>query len=229
MRVELDRLRLCRGASEVLRVPRLRFPASGVVLVSGANGSGKTTLLETLALLRPPAAGTVRFDGEDAFAAPGRRLDVTLVLQEPVLFGGTVLSNVELPLRIRGVARRERRLLADEALDSLDALALAKRPARRISAGERKRAAIARSLCASPRLLLLDEPFAHLDPGGIECVRRCVRRAAGEQQALVILSSPPDLAPDGAWDALVDLDRARALLSLDERSVRFNPERSYAR
>jgi tungstate transport system ATP-binding protein len=226
MRIEIDHAMLRRGQKDVLFVSHLALAPEVIVAVVGPNGSGKTTLLETLALLQRPATGAIRLDGVDPFAKPSfarrARLEITLVLQEPYLFAGTVRSNVELPLRIRGARRVERRRLAVEFLDRLGVAALAESNSGNLSAGEKQRVAMARALATSPSVLLLDEPFAHLDPEG---VRRTagVMRAMASDGALVVFSAPPGAFPEGSEDFRLDLSRARVHAS------RFNSERSAVR
>ena len=233
MRVELDRVRLRRGGRDVLFVPRLSLPRAARIAIIGRNGSGKTTLLETLALLRPPSEGLVRLDGKDVFSRRSllerARRDVTLVLQEPYLFAGSARANVELPLRIRGLGRRERQRRVESALELVGARELGDRKAGSISAGERQRVALARAIVAEPRLLLLDEPFAHLDLEGIDRLRLLLREQSLARDSLVVLSSPPGSLPEDAFDLRFDLLEGLVLPSVVSTTPRFNLERTVAR
>lgn len=164
-------------------------PGEAVALV-GPNGSGKSTLLRILALLEPPAAGEVAILGETAGpseADRGRlRRSITLALPQPWLFVGTALRNVERGLAARGVPAAERRERARRALEDLGAAHLAPRDARRLSTGETSRVALARALVLETPVLLLDEPFAHLDPGGVPAARAAVERRLAAGAAVIL-------------------------------------------
>ncbi|MEO3760307.1 ABC transporter ATP-binding protein [Mycobacterium sp. B14F4] len=130
----------------------------------GPSGSGKTTLLRVIAGFEQPTAGVVRLGGVDVTGLPARHRDVNTVFQEYALFPHmTVGQNVEYGLKVRGVAKAERRR---RTADALDMVRLAGQGARRpaeLSGGQRQRVALARALVGRPRVLLLDEPLGALD------------------------------------------------------------------
>jgi tungstate transport system ATP-binding protein len=136
-----------------------------VLAVIGPNGSGKSTLLRVLALLQPPDAGQVFFQGRATTARDGlgARRRMAIVFQQPLLTDGTVEDNVEMGLRFRGVPPAERQARARRWLDRFGIAALAGRRARTLSGGEAQRVALARGLVLEPDVLLLDEPFGALD------------------------------------------------------------------
>ncbi|MDF2824682.1 MAG: ABC-type spermidine/putrescine transport system, ATPase component [Mycobacterium sp.] len=132
--------------------------------ILGPSGSGKTTLLRLIAGFEHPTAGVVKLAGKDVTSLPPAQRDTNTVFQQYALFPHmTVSQNVEYGLRVRGVARPERRRRADEALSMvrLDGFA-ARRPAE-LSGGQQQRVALARALVGRPRVLLLDEPLGALD------------------------------------------------------------------
>jgi molybdate transport system ATP-binding protein len=144
-----------------------RFP----LLILGPSGSGKTTLLEIIAGLRPRVEaeiiwrGTTWSNGGSRAHVPSRERSVGYVTQAHSLFPHmSVLENVEYARRWGG--RQESSAIAEPAdlLRELGVEHLASRSAAILSGGEAQRVALARALAASPSLLLLDEPFAHLDP-----------------------------------------------------------------
>ena len=165
----LQGVRFAYGAgAPTLVVPELELAAEGVTAFCGPNGAGKTTLLHLLAFLTAPSAGRVRFFGELATPRrlPALRRQVSLLLQSPYLFSGSVQANVEWGLAIRGTPADTRRRAAAQALERVGLGDLAQRPAAQLSGGECQRVALARVLVLEPRAVCLDEPTNHLDAAG---------------------------------------------------------------
>lgn len=146
-------LDVARGERRLLRGVDLRLRRGEVVAILGPNGAGKSTLLATLAGLLPPASGRVSVDGRVAAA-----------LQAPVMARRTVRANVEAALGWWGVPRAQRAPRAAAALELMQAGPLAERRADELSGGEARRVHLARALALEADALLLDEPFAGLDP-----------------------------------------------------------------
>jgi len=132
-----------------------------LVVLLGPSGCGKSTLLHLFAGLQQATAGELRSHGEPV-EAPGP--DRCLIFQESSLFPWLdVADNVTFGLQLRGMAKKERRALAERLLRTVGlGGALGKRPSE-LSGGMRQRVAIARALAMEPRVLLMDEPFAALD------------------------------------------------------------------
>ena len=162
--VQVRDLAVARGGQLVLEIERLELPAEAVTAVIGPNGSGKSTLVGTLQLLLRPQRGELLLGGEPMGAdAVGTRRRMAAAFQQPLLLSMSVRSNVELPLRLRGLGRRERRERAERWLERFGVGHLGGRHARQLSGGEAQRVSLARAFAAGPELLLLDEPFAGLD------------------------------------------------------------------
>ncbi|MEM1159353.1 MAG: betaine/proline/choline family ABC transporter ATP-binding protein [Pseudomonadota bacterium] len=140
-------------------------------VVMGLSGSGKSTVIRCLSRLLEPTAGTVRIDGEDITAVPDKRLvdlrrrKMGMVFQHFGLFPHmSVAENVAYPLKVQGIAAKERLARASEVIELVG---LAGRDAaypRELSGGQRQRVGIARSLAVNPEIWFLDEPFSALDP-----------------------------------------------------------------
>lgn len=162
--VQVRDLAVARGGQPVLEIERLELPAEAVTAVIGPNGSGKSTLVGTLQLLLRPQRGELLLGGAPMGAdAVGTRRRMAAAFQQPLLLSMSVRSNVELPLRLRGLGRRERRERAERWLERFGVEHLGGRHARQLSGGEAQRVSLARAFAAGPELLLLDEPFAGLD------------------------------------------------------------------
>jgi putative spermidine/putrescine transport system ATP-binding protein len=130
----------------------------------GPSGSGKTTTLRLIAGFELPDAGRVELAGTDVTSRPPYARDVNTVFQDYALFPHmTVLENVEYGLRVRKVARPERRARAEEALTMVRLDGYGARKPAQLSGGQRQRVALARAIVNRPRVLLLDEPLGALD------------------------------------------------------------------
>lgn len=135
-----------------------------VVALLGESGSGKSTLLRVAAGLLTPDAGTVRIDGNDVTSLPTHRRNVGLVFQDEQLFPHLdVAGNIGFGLRMHGVDAATRRARVDELLDLVGMPGTGGRRVGRLSGGEAKRVALARSMAPRPAVLLLDEPLTGLD------------------------------------------------------------------
>ena len=130
----------------------------------GPSGSGKTTLLRLIAGFERPDSGTVELGGADVTRQPPYARNVNTVFQDYALFPHmSVLQNVEYGLRVRRVARAERRRRAEAALDMVRLSGLGGRKPVQLSGGQRQRVALARAIVNEPEVLLLDEPLGALD------------------------------------------------------------------
>ena len=160
------------GRTTILDSIDLEVTAGELIILSGPSGAGKTSLLRLVAGLERPTAGTIEIaqggapvvvSSPDRVAAPAAR-GVGMMFEQPALWPHlTVEQHLGLVLKSNGVGRAERRLRIDVLLDRLHLGSLRRRYPHELSGGERQRVALARSLVLSPRLLLLDEPLAHLD------------------------------------------------------------------
>ena len=151
-------------ATPVLAGVSLHVAPGEVVALLGASGSGKSTLLRVIAGLIAPAAGRVVLDGQDVTTLPTHRRHVGMVFQDEQLFPHlSVADNVAFGLRMTGVAKAERRRRSDALLGVVGLPGFGDRTVDTLSGGEAKRVAVARSLAATPKVLLLDEPLTGLD------------------------------------------------------------------
>jgi len=162
-----------------------------IVGLLGPNGAGKTTSFYMIAGLIPAEAGTVTLLGQDISKLPMHRrarLGLGYLPQEESIFRKlTVRENLLAILETRpGLSRSDQRDRADDLLNRFGITRLAKSLAITLSGGEKRRLAIARSLCSDPKVLMLDEPFAGIDPIAVEDIQRIVRDLR-EKDGLAIL------------------------------------------
>lgn len=181
---QMKGLRLARNGFQ-LEVDSLAAPAGQILCLLGPTGAGKSTLLSILAGLTPCDAGPPRVNGTPLAADSPIELrrTLSLVFQRPQMLAGSVRSNVEFGLRLRGQTGGD---LVDRLLADLQLASMAHRRATELSGGETQLVALARALALQPKLLLLDEPTASLDPARVAIVERVVRRLASEAGTAVI-------------------------------------------
>lgn len=151
------------GAVQALGDITLDIPDGEFFSIVGPSGAGKTTLLRCLAGLLPATSGTVEFDGRTVTSVPD---DFAVVLQDysRSLFPWfSVASNVGLPLRARGVGKKERAERVERALADVGLEGVGRKHPWQLSGGMQQRVAIARALAYRPKVLIMDEPFASVD------------------------------------------------------------------
>lgn len=166
------------GGRTVVRGVSLEVASGEVVGLLGPNGAGKTTTFYMTVGLTAPDAGRVVLDGEDVTDDPmyvRARKGIGYLPQEPSIFRGlTVEQNILAILETLDLTRAERQARLGQLLGELNLTPLAKAPAYTLSGGERRRAEITRALVVSPRFMLLDEPFAGIDPIAVTDIQKII-------------------------------------------------------
>ena len=193
-----------------------------VVGLLGPNGAGKTTCFRMVAGLELPEAGTVALDGVDLGRLPlWRRVRAGLgyLAQEPTVFRHlSVRNNLEVALGARGAPLEQ----AGALLERAGLLALAEQAAGRLSGGERRRLEIARALAAAPRVLLLDEPFAGVDPVAVAALQRVIAQLARDGMG-VLVTDHAVRETLGICDRALILDGGRVMASGAPQQVAADP------
>lgn len=176
--LEVRSLRKSYKKRLVIRDVSLSLSRGEVVALLGPNGSGKTTCFYSIAGLVRPEGGQVLVDGRDVTTLPmyrRARLGIGYLPQEVSIFRGlSVEDNIMAILEITERDRTTRHERLDELLSDFSITHLRQAPALALSGGERRRVEIARCLAANPKYLLLDEPFAGVDPIAVGEIRTLV-------------------------------------------------------
>ncbi|MEH7830155.1 LPS export ABC transporter ATP-binding protein [Gemmobacter denitrificans] len=174
----------------VIRDVTMNLQRGEVVALLGPNGSGKTTCFYAIAGLVTPEGGQVLLDGKDVTALPmyrRARLGVGYLPQEASIFRGlSVEDNILAVLEITVSDSHKRRERLEELLTDFSITHLRRAPALALSGGERRRVEIARCLAADPKYLLLDEPFAGVDPIAVGEIRHLVQDLKGRGLGVLI-------------------------------------------
>ena len=166
------------GGRTVVRGVSLDVSSGEIVGLLGPNGAGKTTTFYMTVGLTAPDSGRVELDGQDVTDDPmyvRARKGIGYLPQEPSIFRGlTVEQNILAILETLGLDAATRRARLRELLAELNLTPLAQSPAYTLSGGERRRAEITRALVMSPRFILLDEPFAGIDPIAVTEIQKII-------------------------------------------------------
>src|SRR5438045_2876653 len=166
------------GGRTVVRGVNLDVSSGEIVGLLGPNGAGKTTTFYMPVGLTPPDSGRVELDGHDVTDDPmyiRARKGIGYLPQEPSIFRGlTVEQNLLAMLETLPIDAATRRARVRELLAELNLTPLAQAPAYTLSGGERRRVEITRALVISPKFMLLDEPFAGIDPIAITDIQKII-------------------------------------------------------
>ncbi len=178
------------GARQVVRDVSLHVQRGEVCGLLGPNGAGKTTCFYMITGLIPADSGTIWLDGEDITAQPmyqRARMGLGYLAQESSIFRGmTVEQNIKAVVELRETSDQAIRAETTRLLEELRIDHLRQAPATGLSGGERRRVEIARALAARPSFMLLDEPFAGIDPLAIADIRHVIRYLAGQGIGVLI-------------------------------------------
>jgi ABC-type ATPase involved in cell division len=230
--IELAGLRLerPRAAAPLLAGVDLAIHRGDVVLITGGAGCGTSTLISALIGDVTPAEGTISLFGRNlarlrrsSLLALRRRLGV-IPQDLQLLPECTALANVELPLEIDHVPRRDANARAAAALTRLALGDATGAPIHELSLAEQQRVAIARALVRAPSVLLADQPTAHQDSDGAELIAASLQEAASLGAAVLVASRDPHLVAAASRHGWIQLMVHRGRLVDVTQLVSFEPE-----
>ena len=182
----------------------LEVEAGEMIAVMGASGSGKSTLLNILGAMDRPQKGEYIFYGEKAIKVNElnnnqltlfRKNNISFIFQQFALMRHyTVYENIEMPLRILGLSRKEKKERIFKAMEELGIADLAKKKPAQISGGQQQRCAIARALVKDAKLILADEPTGALDRKNGEEIMKIFTELKKKGKTIIIVTHDPGVA-----------------------------------
>ncbi len=185
MRVYLENLTKEYEGRKILDIGTLLIEDGALCGIIGPNGAGKSTLLNLIAGLIKPTEGSLLYGEGLSSSAPFR--EMTMVFQAPYLIRTTVEKNIAYPLKLRGWADVAIECRIEELTEELGLTNFRKQKSWTLSGGEAQKVALARALSFRPRLLLLDEPTANVDPSTTAEIERMLRKINEKEGTTVVL------------------------------------------
>ena len=208
---QLRNIEFAYSEEVVLQIDDYAIEENTINALVGDNGSGKSTLLNLLAFINKPKRGQVSFYGEAVLNGQmlALRRKTAYVQQKPYLFNFTVLQNIELGLKLRGMQKTHRREKADSMAASLDIQDLLRKRAHELSGGEIQKVAIARAMVLEPKVLLLDEPFTHLDKQSSQDIEHLLVKLAKNEKQTIVFSTHDHIQAHALADNVCNLEKGR--------------------
>ena len=180
--ITMDKMGFSYDENEALSIDHLSIKKGITTVFLGSNGSGKTTILKILSGISSPSRGSITRSNEDL------KSNAVMVHQVPYLFSGTVKYNIDFVLKIKKTTPTDRTKIIQDVLKQADLLHLIQRKTSSLSGGEKHRLAIARAKAVDPDILILDEPFAHIDTESRKLIEDLINKRA-ELEKTTILST----------------------------------------
>ncbi|MCW4006156.1 MAG: phosphate ABC transporter ATP-binding protein [Candidatus Bathyarchaeota archaeon] len=183
--LEVENVEKTYGKTKAVDEVSLQVQGGKILVLIGVNGAGKSTLLNILAGLEKPDKGNIHIDYQPITSAKLRQV-ATLVFQRTAMFNRSVYDNLAYGLKIRGQNDAEIRQKIGEALRGVGLRGFEQRRAKQTSGGEQQRLALARAFLLEPKVLLLDEPTANLDPNSAIIIEKAILKRKNKDHVIII-------------------------------------------
>jgi tungstate transport system ATP-binding protein len=222
---ELKKLIKEYNGIKVLNVEELDIEEGSITGIIGPSGAGKSTLLYILNGLEKATSGEIIFDGKKLKGEPdiGTRRQMSMVFQKPTVFNMSVYDNMAYSLKLRGMPQNEtmkRVLELSKVIGIEDKL---RQRAVTLSGGEAQRLALARAIIHRPKVLLLDEPTANLDPANVAMIEELIFHAKVEYKTSVIVITHNMFQAKRVSERLVFLLNGSIVESGEAKEIFNNP------
>lgn len=191
----------------VLDIDELEFEKGEITTVMGSNGSGKSTLINIIAGLVDNYDGAVYYDGQ--MLNKDIRMNMTLAFQNPYLMRLSVWENIEYPLKLRGVDKKQRDAMIENILKDFGIYDLKNKKANQLSGGEGQKVSIARAVVFKPKLLLLDEPTSSVDKEYTSIIENIIKKYNEDTKATIIMITHSMGQAKNISDKIINLEKGR--------------------
>jgi tungstate transport system ATP-binding protein len=207
----------------------MKVDSGKVMAIIGPSGSGKTTLLRLLNLLDNPSSGQIMINGKNPERLTSKEVydlstRMALVFQNPSLFQRSVEANVGFPLKIRLVHPEKIKERVNKALELVRLKDMKDQFAPTLSAGEAQRASFARAIVYKPKLLMLDEFTANLDPANVKMLEEAVTKYNKETKASIILATHNLFQAKRLADKIIFIYDGKIVESAEKNDFFANPK-----
>jgi tungstate transport system ATP-binding protein len=183
MDVRFENLKKSYDGKTVLDLEQGTIKKGSRTAIIGPNGAGKSTFVKIIAGIEKADQGTIWYGDDVTFP----QKDVTLVFQKPYLLSTTVEKNIAYPMKLRGYDEETIEKRITELCEELNLTQFRKTKAWKLSGGETQKVALARALAFKPKLLLLDEPTANIDPVTTAEIEQMLKRIGEKQETTIVL------------------------------------------
>lgn len=222
MKLYMENLTKEYEGRKVVDIDRLHIKGGTLCGVIGPNGAGKSTLLNLIGGLIKPTEGRLVYSEEPSVPVPYDKM--TLVFQSPYLIRTSVEKNIAYPLKLRGWSPEQIERRVTELAEDLGLSAFRKQKSWKLSGGETQKVALARALSFKPRLLLLDEPTANVDPSTTAEIERMLKIINEKEETTVILVTHNLVQAKRLCDEVVFMNRGAVVEYGESRKVLKCPE-----
>lgn len=185
MDIKIDKLTKVYGDKTVVNIDRLALDKGKTYAIIGPNGAGKSTLVRIIAGLEGATMGKLVYDGKPLDSKSIKY--ITYMSQRPYLFRTSVFNNIAYPLKIRKYDKEAIKRRVNEIMEEFNVSDLRDQLATSLSGGESQKVALARALVFEPKILLLDEPTANIDPNAIELIEKTISKRNKEKKMTSII------------------------------------------
>ncbi len=183
MNITFENLKKSYDGKTVLDIEQGMIKKGSCTAIIGPNGAGKSTFVKILAGIEKADGGEIMYGDNSGFTQE----DVTLVFQKPYLISTTVEKNIAYPMKLRGYDEETIEKRVTELCEELNLTQFRRTKAWKLSGGETQKVALARALAFKPKLLLLDEPTANIDPVTTAEIEQMLKRIGGKQETTIVL------------------------------------------
>jgi tungstate transport system ATP-binding protein len=209
MNISIKNLKKVYDKKSVLDIENLDLKSGKIYGIIGANGAGKSTLLKIISGLEKATDGEVFVDGENLDNVNMK--DITYSNQKPYLYRTSVFNNISYPLKFRKINKDKINSMVNHIIEEFRIEYIKNKLAVNLSGGEIQKVALARALVFNPKLILLDEPTANIDPDYIEFIEKAIMKRNKKNACTVLIITHNLSQARRICDGIILLDKGKVL------------------